>query len=274
MTDEKTFSLIGPGRLGKNLLYNLENNGWKCNLIISRNPSAHGDLESKYKVLNTITPADDPGRSIFLSVNDDSISNVALMLADSGMDLSGKRCLHFSGVLTSNVLDPLRRKGAAVGSLHPLYCFPRSPEELPPGILFSYEGDTVCYEIAKIIANDLNGIIYLIDKTNKTLYHTAASIAGNMSLALLYSAFRLISAALGDNREGQKESLILLVRSALNNLEKSDWKEALTGPVSRGDVETVKKHLGVLKEYGERDYEDLYNILKDITDKMLRDSDR
>lgn len=271
MTDEKTFSLIGPGRLGKNLLYNLENNGWKCNLIVSRNPSTHGDLQRKYKIQDRIMPTDDIGRNIFISVNDDSIPSVAIMLADSGMDLSGKRCLHFSGVLTSDVLDPLSKKGAAAGSLHPLYCFPRSPEKLPPGILFSFEGDTDCYGIAKIIANDLSGIIYLIDKKKKTLYHCAASIAGNMSLALLYSAFQLISAALGDKREGQKESLILLVRSALNNLEKSDWKEALTGPVSRGDVETVKKHMGVLKDYGERDYEDLYNILKKITDSMLHD---
>jgi predicted short-subunit dehydrogenase-like oxidoreductase (DUF2520 family) len=272
MTDEKTFSIIGPGRLGGNLIYNLESKGWKCNLIVTRNPAAHDQLRKEHQVQERIGPKDNPGKNIFISVNDDAIGEIALMLADSGISLSDIRCLHFSGVLPSDILKPVREEGAAIGSLHPLYCFSKKPEKLPAGILFTFEGNEQCLGLADSISRDLDGIIYLIDKSKKALYHCAASMAGNMSLALLYAAFRLFNHALGDKREGQKESLIILVRSALNNLESSDWKDALTGPISRGDIVTINKHLESLKEYGKTEFEDLYNILKNMTERMIDDS--
>ena len=269
MTDEKLFSLIGPGRLGTNLIYNLELKEWHCRLVIARNPEAKRQYLKNHIVQERIEREDDLGQNIFITVNDDSIGNVAKMLADSGIPLRDTKCVHFSGVLPSDILEPIQEKGAAIGSLHPLYCFPKSPEKLPAGILFTFEGDEKCLDLANTISRDLDGIIYLIDKSKKALYHCAASMAGNLSLTLLYITFRLLSGALDDKREGQKESLILLARSALSNLESSDWKDALTGPVSRGDIETINKHLEALREYGEREFEDLYNILKGMTNRML-----
>jgi predicted short-subunit dehydrogenase-like oxidoreductase (DUF2520 family) len=269
MKDEKSFSLIGPGRLGANLIYNLELKGWNCRLIIARNPEAKRQYLKNHIVQQRIERGADLGQNIFITVNDDSIEDVANTLADSGLHLHNTKCFHFSGVLPSDILKPIQEKGAAIGSLHPLYCFSKKPEKLPAGILFTFEGDDKCLDYANNIIKDLDGIIYLIDKSKKALYHCAASMAGNMSLTLLYITFRLLSSALSDKREGQKESLILLVRSALGNLESSDWKDALTGPVSRGDIETINKHLEALREYGEPEYVDLYNMLKDMTNRML-----
>jgi len=271
MTDERSFSLIGPGRLGANLIYNLELKGWNCRLVIARNLEAKRKYLKNHIVQERIERGDDLGQNVFITVSDDSIGDIAKMLAYSEISLRDTKCLHFSGVLPSDVLKPIQEKGAAIGSLHPLYCFSKSPEKLPAGILFTFEGDEKCLDLANTISRDLGGIVYLIDKSNKALYHCAASMAGNLSLTLFYITFRLLSGALGDKREGQKESLILLVRSALSNLENSDWKDALTGPVSRGDVETINKHLEALREYGERDFEDLYNILKSMTNRMLND---
>jgi predicted short-subunit dehydrogenase-like oxidoreductase (DUF2520 family) len=271
MTDEKSFSLIGPGRLGANLIYNLELKGWNCCLIIARNPKAKRQYLKNHIVQERIERGDNLGKNIFFTVNDDSIGDVAKMLADSGISFQDTKCIHFSGVLPSDVLKPIQDKGAAIGSLHPLYCFSKRPEKLPAGILFTFEGDEKCLNLANTISKDLDGIVYLIDKSKKALYHCAASMAGNLSLTLLYITFRLLSSALGDKREGQKESLILLARSALSNLESSDWKDALTGPVSRGDIETINKHLEALREYGEREFEDLYNILKGMTNRMFDD---
>jgi len=271
MTDEKSFSIIGPGRLGRNIIYNLQLRGWNCRLVIARNPEAKRKYLKKHNVQEKIERGDNLGQNIFITVNDDSIGDVAKMLADSGISFQDTKCVHFSGVLPSDVLKPIQQKGAAIGSLHPLYCFSKSPEKLPAGILFTFEGDEKCLDLANTISRDLEGIVYLIDKSKKALYHCAASMAGNLSLTLLYVTFRLLSGALDDKREGQKESLILLARSALSNLESSDWKDALTGPVSRGDIETINKHLEALREYGAREVEDLYNILKSMTNRMLDD---
>jgi predicted short-subunit dehydrogenase-like oxidoreductase (DUF2520 family) len=269
MTVEKSFSLIGPGRLGANLIYNLELKGWNCSLVISRNPETKQQALKNHIIQERFEQGDDPGQNILITVNDDSIRDIAKKLADSGISLNNRRCIHFSGVLTSDVLKPLEDKGAAVGSLHPLYCFSKKPEKLPAGILFTFEGNEQCLGLADSISRDLDGMIYLIDKSKKALYHCAASMAGNMSLTLLYAAFRLFNHALGDKREGQKESLIILVRSALNNLESSDWKDALTGPISRGDIVTINKHLESLRGYGKAEFEDLYNILKNMTELMI-----
>jgi predicted short-subunit dehydrogenase-like oxidoreductase (DUF2520 family) len=273
MRNDTTFSLVGPGRLGSTLLYNLAVKGWECRCVVSRKPEKAGGILKNFPVQTSFTQEKDIGTNLFISVNDDAIASVAKNLSEMTIDFHKVRCFHFSGALSSDVLEPLKKKGAATGSLHPLYSFPIKPEIMPKNILFTFEGDDICHNTAVELTHDLDAKLLHIDKSSKTLYHCASVLGGNMSMTLLYIAAKLFTKALSDDREGHKQALIVLVRSALRNLENSTWEDGITGPISRGDEKTIEKHLSALTDFGDKELIELYNILKNLTQKMLNSND-
>lgn len=273
MNNKKSFSLVGPGRLGSTLLYNLRLKGWECRCVVSRRPENLREILKDISIKTSFEDESDVGANLFISVTDDAINTVAKDLSTLKIDYSHVRCFHFSGALSSEALYPLRERGAAAGSLHPLYSFPKTPEVISDNILFTFEGDDECSNTAKELVSDFKGKYLHIDKSSKMLYHCASVLGGNMSMTLLYIASELFSRTLGGNREGHKDSLIVLLRSALRNLENSTWKDGITGPISRGDERTINKHLEALSNLGDEELVELYEILKAFTQKIINSDD-
>ncbi len=180
--------------------------------------------------------------TILITVPDDAIARVASELARAaGERMQAKVILHTSGALGPSVLEPFRRCGAAVGSMHPLQTF--NGVNAPPlaGKVFAIDGDERAIKVARRIARSLGGVPVGISAQNKPLYHAAGAFAAGLSLAMIEAGVEmLLSAGLG-RREAEK-ALLSLTRQMLENYEKLGPGKAWTGPLSRGDFGVVAVH--------------------------------
>ena len=152
--------------------------------------------------------------------------------------------LHCSGALPSTILSTAKQCGALIGSMHPLQSFASADYDINPfqGIIVTLEGETEAVKTAKEIATDLGGTSVIILTQAKTLYHASAVVASNYLVTLLNLAFRLIEAA-GIADQNAFDVLRPLVEGTLSNIERVGIPEALTGPIVRGDVKTVERHV-------------------------------
>lgn len=203
------------------------------------------------KVFNQLQELMDQSDWICIAVNDDQIYTLARTIGNQSVALNEKTFFHTSGVHASDVLDALKEKGARVFSLHPLQAFSKFEVALSqvPKTHFSLEGmvDDDVEEWLKGMA--LN--YFKIDASQKTRYHLAAVIVSNYLVSTL--AFGLDQM----NQIGLSDAHALnafwpLIEGTINNIKNVGVKNALTGPIVRGDVQTIEKHLSVLKSDEER----------------------
>jgi predicted short-subunit dehydrogenase-like oxidoreductase (DUF2520 family) len=150
--------------------------------------------------------------------------------------------------LSASILSPLRKKGWSAGSLHPLVSVsePKAGAQLLRSAFWSVEGDQRAVRLGKAIVRDLDGKSFSISSENKPLYHAAAVMASGNVTALFDVAIEML-AECGLTRRQAQSALLPLLASAVRNLEKMNPAQALTGTFARGDVETVKRHLALLK---------------------------
>jgi predicted short-subunit dehydrogenase-like oxidoreductase (DUF2520 family) len=185
---------------------------------------------------------------ILITAPDHSVAEVAQELARIGAEeLRGKVILHTSGALSSSVLDPVKKCGAAVGSMHPLQTF--SGVGMPPleGRAIAIEGDSHAVRMARQIARAFGAVPVHIEGSKKPLYHAAGALAAGNVLALMEAAMRLMTAA-GMKRREAVRALLPLTRQVLENFERLGPRAAWTGPLSRGDYGVVAAHMEAMKD--------------------------
>ncbi|MFZ0198152.1 MAG: Rossmann-like and DUF2520 domain-containing protein [Candidatus Sulfotelmatobacter sp.] len=182
---------------------------------------------------------------VWFCVPDGAIAAAAEALKGA-TDWGGKVALHSSGALSSDELAQLRRRGAAVASVHPLMTFVRGSQPSLVGVPFAVEGDRKAVRVARRIVLDLNGHPCPIRKRNKAVYHAWGMFTSPLLVALL-SATEQVAAAAGVPRKAAKHRMLPILRQTLANYESLGASEASSGPIVRGDVETVKKHLTELR---------------------------
>lgn len=187
---------------------------------------------------------------VFLTVPDDVIGPLCLQIAEQGLWRAGQGVVHCSGALSSNVLEPAREMGALVASFHPLQTFASLDAALlhMTGSTFALEGDEKLVRQLTLLVELLGGTSLQLKAEEKTLYHAAAAIASNYTVTLAALASELLV------REGiavdpniALRYLMPLLRGTVDNLNELGLPGALTGPMSRGDVGTVKCHLDALE---------------------------
>jgi predicted short-subunit dehydrogenase-like oxidoreductase (DUF2520 family) len=161
-------------------------------------------------------------------------------------------------VLDHSVLGPLKPGGAALGSFHPLQTF-TDPESAPGrlrGAVATVEGDTRAVEAGERLAKTLGMRAARIDSSAKSRYHAGAVFASNYVVAVAEVARQILVEA-GLSPESAWQGLQGLLRGTFESLEAGLPRDALTGPISRGDAATVRRHLTLLK--GEQ--ADIYRVL-------------
>lgn len=183
---------------------------------------------------------------ILLAVPDPALPEVVALLAVHPLP-SGIPVLHTSGVLDLAVLDPLRRRGAEPGSLHPLAAVadPVGGAERLRGAHFGIEGRGAARALAERVVAACGGTPLSIAAGGKARYHAAAVFASNYAVALLAVAERLMGEA-GVATVDARPALMALARGAVENVAARGPARALTGPVARGDETTVRLHLAEL----------------------------
>jgi predicted short-subunit dehydrogenase-like oxidoreductase (DUF2520 family) len=188
-------------------------------------------------------------RVVLLAVRDDALAPCVNDLARAGGPLRGQVVLHLSGALTHDVLRPLQALGAATGSMHPLMTVSADPVQAARhfrGATFVLEGDLDAVLVADALARRLGGVPVTLAPERKPAYHAGAVFASNYVVTMLAVAARLLAAA-GLEPQAAVAALVPLARATLDNVAAAGPAGALTGPVARGDVATVRRHLAALR---------------------------
>ena len=254
IAERPTVSIVGPGNLGSALAVNLSRAGYEIKFLVVRSakriPPATRSLARRVKS-EIVALGETPLNSdiVWITVPDDAIADVAMQLAES-QDWRGKTVFHSSGALGSDVLSALREKGAKVASVHPGMTFVRQSVPLLKGVPFGLEGDAAPARLAKRIVGDLGGIAYTIKPENKILYHAFGAFASPILIALM-TALEQVGTAAGIKSADIRTMAAPLLRQTLSNYLKHGAAAAFSGPLVRGDVATVRKHLTALSNVPE-----------------------
>ncbi|MEA3427647.1 MAG: Rossmann-like and DUF2520 domain-containing protein, partial [Thermodesulfobacteriota bacterium] len=181
---------------------------------------------------------------VFLTTPDNAIADTCNNISIHLGFRKNAVVLHCSGALSSAVLSSAKKCNAFIGSMHPLQSFASIvPDDNPfKDIIISVEGEKDAVNKARKIATDLGAECLTIKAEAKTLYHASAVVASNYLVTLLDMSFRLIKEAGITDRDAFK-ALKPLIQGTLSNIEKVGITNGLTGPIVRGDIETLKKHI-------------------------------
>jgi predicted short-subunit dehydrogenase-like oxidoreductase (DUF2520 family) len=199
-------------------------------------------LDAQTIPLQQTLPATD---IIWLCHTDDALHETASRLARKP-GWRGKTVFHSSGALTSEVLAPLRRAGAHVASLHPMMTFVPGTTPRMQAVPFAVEGERRAVAVARQIVHDLGAEVFEIRKKAKVLYHALGSFSSPLVVATLVTAERVGRAA-GLTRSQTRKIMGPILQQTLRNYLERSAAAAFSGPIKRGDLETVRRHVAELK---------------------------
>jgi len=249
MVAKAQVAIVGAGNFGSALALTLHQAGYSIEAVITR---ARGrSLDRAQKLAKQVGARASSDLSavraelIWFCVPDAEIARVAKALAEK-VEWKGRVALHSSGALTSDELDPLRRRGAAVASVHPLMTFVRGSRPSLAGVSFAVEGDAAAVRVARRVIHDVGGRAYPIRKKDKAAYHAWGTFASPLFTALLATTEQ-VAALAGVNRKAARQRMIPILLQTLANYAAFGVAGGFSGPIVRGDVDTVKRHLRVLR---------------------------
>jgi predicted short-subunit dehydrogenase-like oxidoreductase (DUF2520 family) len=241
--------IIGAGRLGTSLARALSVHHHFTVVGLQSNKALHpADLNGIPNPIEFTPGTVRDVRIILLAIGDDQIAGQAKLLAESGVDWSGKSVWHHSGLLTSEELMLLRRQGAEIASLHPMQSFPRKfmPTDSFKAIYWAYEGSQPARALAKEICTVLGGNMVDVPADKKEMYHLGATVSANFLTGLLHIAEKLYGELGWD--AGQTAAILKpILTRCIENMSAQGAQNSLSGPVSRGDAKTVARHRETLQ---------------------------
>jgi predicted short-subunit dehydrogenase-like oxidoreductase (DUF2520 family) len=244
-------AIVGTGNLGTALALSLRRAGLRISEIVAREGVAS---RRRARALarrvgaqaTSITHPELTGTVVWLCVPDRAIAAQAATLARSQSDWSGKVALHSSGALDSRQLDTLRERGARTASAHPLMTFVPGVPPVLAGVGFAVEGDAQAVRTARTLIALLGAEAYPIRRKDKVAYHAWGTFASPLLIALI-ALTEEVAAAGGVPRAEARRRMLPILRQTLENYAHHGAAPAFSGPIIRGDAETVRRHLRVLK---------------------------
>jgi predicted short-subunit dehydrogenase-like oxidoreductase (DUF2520 family) len=249
MAAKPTIAIVGAGNLGTALTVSLRRAGYTIEAVIARSNS--GSLNKARRLAREVkaqamagVPSRLRAEVIWFCVPDAKIESVAKSWAK--FEWRGRIALHSSGALTSDELAPLRLQGAAAASVHPFMTFVRGSQPSLTGVPFAVEGDAAATRVARRIVTDLGGHAFSIRKTDKAAYHAWGTFASPFLVALLVTAEQ-VAAMAGISKSATRRRMTPILQQTVANYAKFGARGAFSGPIIRGDVDTVRRHLRVLR---------------------------
>ncbi len=255
-------AIIGAGRIAYSLTLALLNEGYIVDAIISRKINSAKALAEKFGVKKYSDDLNLISKSVnvfFLTVPDSEIKKTAVQL--SKLKFSTDYFIHFSGAEDISVLNPLKLKGGKTGSLHLMQTFPSKKIVNIKNVNSAIEtNDDSTYKFLLQLCSDLQLIPFRIDSKDKTYYHLAGVFASNFLAGNLFNAQKLLSL---NNIDEQKYFDILssTIQSTLQNIKTVGPAKALSGPVDRGDIKTIRKHISSLKRKSKNSKGNYFSLL-------------
>jgi predicted short-subunit dehydrogenase-like oxidoreductase (DUF2520 family) len=243
-------TLIGAGNLAYALGPALRAAGYAIDAVAARETASSRrraamlarNVGAKTVPLAQATPNSD---ILWICHTDDALAETARLLARKP-GWKNKIVFHSSGALSSDVLAPLKRKGASTASLHPMMTFVPGATPRMDEVPFAVEGDSRAVAVARRIVRDLGAEAFPIRKAAKTLYHALGSFSSPLLVAALATAER-VGRASGLSASQTRRVMGPIVRQTLKNYQERGAATAYGGPMKRGDINTVLRHLKELQ---------------------------
>lgn len=239
--------IIGMGRAGTVMAYALAQHDYHVQVVLHRPQSTAVTIKTREFVVRSLAQVTEESEILLIATPDKVIGDIVQAL--SVMDLARVRAVfHLSGAVSTHILDPLKKKKVAIGSLHPLQSLADLDQALInlPGSTLTYDGDPAMLVWIEDLTARLNcKLVVAPPGMNKALYHAGASMASNFLVTLAAMGNECLRQA-GFSEEEARSALTALMRGTLGNLDELPPEQALTGPIVRGDAETVRMHLDVL----------------------------
>jgi predicted short-subunit dehydrogenase-like oxidoreductase (DUF2520 family) len=238
--------VIGAGRVGSALGAALARAGHK---VVAASGVSEASVLRARRALPGV-PLADPhqvaarAELILLTVPDDALPDLVAGLAATGAELEGRLLVHTSGRYGTDVLGPGVWRGALPLALHPVMTFTGRPDDIDrlEGICFGVTAPDPLRPVAEALVIEMGGEPVFIREADRGLYHAALASAANHLVGLVAEAADLLGSA-GVTHPARM--LGPLLQAALDNaLRLGD--AGLTGPVARGDADTVARHVEVL----------------------------
>lgn len=238
---------IGAGTVGTALAIRLSAKGYPVVAVASRSKLS---AERLADAVPGCQPCDhkqqvaDAAELVFITTSDDAIAPVAAEVSWH----RGQGVVHCSGADSLDILEPATKAGAQVGSFHPLQTFAGIAQAIEnlPGSTFALEGQGQLLHTLKEMALALDGRWVELKAGDKVLYHAAAVLACNYAVTLVKLATDLWQ-LFGVSPQDSTRALLPLLKGTVNNIENLGLPRCLTGPIARGDLGTITKHLAALK---------------------------
>lgn len=261
-------AIVGAGKVGSVLARALAKKGYPLAGVASSTLESAGQLAGELGAASGTRAADMVRQAhlVFITTPDRCIQETAEEIAKNNGFQKGQVVLHMSGCLPAGILKPAESQGAFIGCMHPLQSFAdkKHTEELLKGIYFALSGQDEAIGQAQKIAQDLGGSSFVIQEQDKALYHGAACIVSNYTVALMHWAGQLYK-RFGLSAEEAAAALLPLLEGTVKNIRELGTVNALTGPVSRGDSITVMAHIRALpNERDKKLYQELGMYTLDI----------
>jgi len=265
--------LVGPGRLGLAVARLLVDAGHDLRAVISRDAERAASA-ARFAGAAGAGSVDlaraREGEVVLIALPDDQIGAMAARLRREGHLAAGTILVHFSGIHPASLL--LGEEGPLLHALavHPLQSFADAVMGVRqlPGSPCSVEGEETLLPLGEALVRDIGGVPFRLDAEKKPLYHAAAAVASNYLVALTAAAGEIM-AACGFGEEEAFRLLSPLLRGTGKNLAALGPRLALTGPIARGDHQTVRKHLRALAPLP-GDLGEIYRVMGRKTVQLAR----
>lgn len=237
---------VGTGALGSTMARAMYQAGYSVTAVTSRTTASAEQMMrelSGCKAMQAAQEVADCCDVVFLTVPD----NVIKLVANATQWRAGQVVVHCSGATPLSTLNSAKNVDALIGTIHPLQTFGTSDGApvVMRGIAYAIESEPSLWQGLANLATDLGGWPITLAAQDRVLYHTSATTVCALLAILLNLSSELWSSFNQSSGEGLR-SLLPLVYGTLKNVERHGFPSALTGPVARGDVETVASHLEVL----------------------------
>lgn len=246
-------NILGAGKLGKTIarlivLNKLGTIGGIYNRTLESSKAALKFIGEGVRCmeLGFMSPAD----ITLIATPDDKICECSVELSRLGNIKPGSIFVHCSGVLTSDVLSAVKVQGGLVVSIHPMRSFadPELSVANYSGTYCAIEGDSAAVRIVEHLFKSFGSIVYPIAKDKKALYHASGVFASNYLVTLAQQASSCLTEA-GVDEKMALNIIINLMKGTLSNIEQlMSPKDALTGPIKRGDASTIRNHLSAFPD--------------------------
>jgi predicted short-subunit dehydrogenase-like oxidoreductase (DUF2520 family) len=249
---QRSVCIIGLGNWGCSLAHALSVAGVGLREVIV--PSVRSAVGNKKLTrtlpMTTLDRAQLDAGVLWLCVPDAAIARVTgrLVKQVSKRGLKGQVVVHSSGALTVQVLEAAAHAGASVASVHPMMSFPtRAPVRLQE-VPFAIEADTASRRILNAIVRRIGGRPFAIKAASKTLYHAAGMLASPL-LVSHFAAAQEAAARAGFSARQAQQLIEPIARATLDNFFLRGAGKSFSGPIARGDAQTIRLHLQALKPH-------------------------